>query len=232
MKKTLVTLTLLAGAACGYSQGTINWGDYVANTFAITVFGVDPAHPTQIEQFGNSNNGNDIPAGSATAILGGTGANNYGGAPLSGSYTIGLYLDTSPSAVQNDVFNGSPASILVNTWEAAPFAGQWTGNQLNLNTSFAAGSTVYVELAAWATGTGLTSYAQAAGQFLAAGYDAPSSALILGGSPPGQPPITTPTLAGIGLTDFSLATQVPEPSTIALGVIGASAFLMRLRRNK
>jgi hypothetical protein len=31
------------------------------------------------------------------------------------------------------------------------------------------------------------------------------------------------------MTSFSLAVT-PEPSTIALGVIGASAFLLRLRR--
>jgi hypothetical protein len=39
------------------------------------------------------------------------------------------------------------------------------------------------------------------------------------------------TLAG-GITSFSLVTPTPEPSTIALGVIGASAFLMRLRRKQ
>jgi len=40
----------------------------------------------------------------------------------------------------------------------------------------------------------------------------------------------TYTTAG-GITSFSLV-EAPEPSTIALGVIGASAFLMRLRRKQ
>jgi hypothetical protein len=50
----------------------------------------------------------------------------------------------------------------------------------------------------------------------------------LGGTPPGGgAPIPTPELAG--LTGINL-TQVPEPSTIALGVLGAAALFARRRK--
>ena len=48
----------------------------------------------------------------------------------------------------------------------------------------------------------------------------------LGGPDPlGGPPIVTPDL--VGLTSFS----IPEPSTIALGVLGAAALLLRRRQH-
>jgi hypothetical protein len=56
----------------------------------------------------------------------------------------------------------------------------------------------------------------------------------LGGN--GEPAASTPTLEGPGLvlgdgiiTSFSLV-EIPEPSTIALGLLGASAFLFRHRK--
>jgi hypothetical protein len=54
----------------------------------------------------------------------------------------------------------------------------------------------------------------------------------LGGTPPGGlPPVTPPDLGGLnganGLQSFAI---VPEPSTIALGVLGAAALLLRRRK--
>jgi len=50
----------------------------------------------------------------------------------------------------------------------------------------------------------------------------------LGGLPPnGSPPVPTPDLSG--LTAFTTVTT-PEPSTIALGVLGAAALLLRRRK--
>ncbi|HYE31884.1 MAG TPA: PEP-CTERM sorting domain-containing protein [Methylomirabilota bacterium] len=51
--------------------------------------------------------------------------------------------------------------------------------------------------------------------------------LALGGTPPGGAPLTPPALAG--LQGFALQV-VPEPSTIALGVLGAAALLLRRRK--
>jgi len=90
---------------------------------------------------------------------------------------------------------------------------------------------IYAELAAWAN-TGALGAANSYAAALADGYAAGLSSVSTGKTTLGgfaSPPMVPGTLSGIGLTDFSLATT-PEPSTIALGVIGASAFLMRLRR--
>jgi hypothetical protein len=58
------------------------------------------------------------------------------------------------------------------------------------------------------------------------GQSAPIT-LGLGGTPAGGAPIPDPVLNG--LASFTL-TQVPEPSTIALGIIGAAALLYRRRK--
>jgi len=89
------------------------------------------------------------------------------------------------------------------------------------------GGTATVALAAWFNGGGAytsLAAAQAAGQ--AWGESAATTVTGLGGT--GSPPATPP---AIGVPSFSL-TSTPEPSTIALGVMGASAFLLRRRMSK
>jgi hypothetical protein len=225
MKKLAITISLLAGATCGYSQGSINWTDYDAATsgppplgsFYIEIWGPNSSN-TRI----TGNTANDLPAGSQT----------YPGSTLlSGSgYEVGLYLSTTSAGVQSAVTSGTP--VATDTFmTGSGNAGAWTYNALTVaDSSIGAGTAVFVELAAWSTAQGATSYAAALTEGVAAGYSNPSTGTTtLGG---GSPPTTAGTLAGIGLTDFNLTTSTPEPSTIALGVIGASAFLMRLRRKQ
>jgi hypothetical protein len=52
----------------------------------------------------------------------------------------------------------------------------------------------------------------------------------LGGVPPTGAPITPPGLGGPGGLDPAGFTIVPEPSTIALGLLGAAALLLRRRK--
>jgi len=223
MKKLAITLSLLAGATFGYAQGTLNWSDYQSATAAS---GGSPALPAfTIEVFapgtetGSGNTGADLPAGTAT----------YSGAPLSGTgYDIGLYVGATASAAQN-ALGGAPSAI--DTFSSG-FAGRWdVSENLVAATSVASGA-VFVELAAWANSGAsgaATTYAAAVADGYAAGVSGVSSGTTtLGGA------LQTPgTLAGIGLQSFELSpTVVPEPSTIALGVIGASTFLMRLRRKQ
>jgi hypothetical protein len=247
MKKVLVTVSLLAGAVGLYAQGTVNWSDYVPGQFSVTIFGVDPSNPTAVEQYGNTGNGNDIPAGTAGSTAGGTAAGNYGGAPLAGSsYTVGLYLDTSAGNVTTDLLAGSPVATY-SPFLGGSTAGEWTdaavldatapGTPTAAGSILTPGTGVNVLLAAWNNNNGtIVSYANALAGGMAAGYSPTSlSQITLGGQPASGPPVTSPDLAGIGLTDFSLGGPIsttPEPSTIALGVIGASAFLMRLRRKQ
>jgi len=95
-------------------------------------------------------------------------------------------------------------------------------------------SSVTVAVAAWYNGGGsITSYAAALTQspLVPAGMSS-SGSVALTGAP--NPPAVLPG-GPSGIQSFSLnaggpASVTPEPSTIALGVMGASAFLMRLRR--
>lgn len=85
----------------------------------------------------------------------------------------------------------------------------------------APGATAFIQLRAWEAAGG-TSYeaAQASGKM----FGSSTTLQIVtggGGSPPAVPaPLT-------GLASFTL---VPEPSTLALGVLGAAALLLRRRR--
>jgi len=224
MKKLAITISLLAGATVGYSQGVLNWSDYAPASgglpaFSIEIFLPNPATPGAEQNLGNTPA--DLPPGGAT----------YGGAPIpnGSAYEVGLYVDTSAAAVQNDVNAGVPVATSA---FSSGFDGRWdVSGGLNASVpGIPSGTGVFVELAAWSTSGGATSFAQALTQGVAAGYSTTSSGTTaLGGR--GSPPATPGTLAGINITDFSVAT-VPEPSTIALGVIGASTFLMRLRRKQ
>jgi hypothetical protein len=88
----------------------------------------------------------------------------------------------------------------------------------------APGTSVDVVLRAWATASGST-WEAASGN--ATGIFGESNVVTVGlgavGSPPG------PAANLIGLTSFTL-TQVPEPSTVALGLLGLAALALRRRK--
>jgi hypothetical protein len=222
MKKLVMSISLLAGASVAYSQGTINWTDYIGPAgaspgFSITIWGTGTETPGTGQAPNNTSV--DLPTGNAT----------YTGTPLGAGFEVGLYVDTSALAVASDVATGSPLAT-------SPFSGGpgfWSGaaSLQATDAGIAPGTSVFTELAAWSTADGATSYAMAVSQGVAAGVSGASTGTsVLGG---GTPPATAGTLLGSGLQDFALTTTtVPEPSTIALGVIGASTFLMRLRRKQ
>jgi hypothetical protein len=259
MKKTLTLITLMAGAVGGYAQGTLAWGDYIGSgtsQFTITVWSPNPSAPT-VQQIGNSSTDASPTPGSTVyggAPLGGaatgTGATAYGNG---NAYTIALYASTSSSTavtpttadeVVSSTFENMGGTGKSNILESTAFgggpgyAGAWTANFGSENTTALPGTltgtagSAQVMLAAWYSGGGITSYSAAVTAGVPAGTSEIGMLSGLGGLNSGGPPSTAPDLAGLGITSFSLVTPVttPEPSTIALGVIGASAFLMRLRR--
>jgi len=227
MKKVVITLSLLAGATAAYSQGQINWSDYQAAqstpplpAFLITVWAPGSFTPGTGSPGSATyaNTANDLPSGSAM----------YGGAPLGAGYEIGLYTGLTAAAVQSAITGGT--AIATAPFETGANAGGWdfTGSLTATDPNNASGAAVFVGLAAWSTADSASTYAQAKSQGVATGFEVSTGTTTEGGG--GTPPATPGTLAGIGLTDFAVTTSVPEPSTIALGVIGASTFLMRLRR--
>jgi len=256
MKKTLTLMTLMAGAVGGYAQGTMVWGDYVGSgstSFTITIWSPNPASPS-IQQTGNT--ATDASPNAGTTVYGGvplggsatgSGVTAYGNGA---AWTIALYASTSSSTavalttadeVASSTFFTTGGTGKMNVIESTADgggngnAGAWTGGSAAIGipgTATGSAGSAQIQLAAWYSGGGITSYATALST-TGEPYGASTVGILngLGGSNPVGPPSFAPDLAGLGITSFSLiTTNVPEPSTIALGVIGASAFLMRLRR--
>jgi len=238
MKKTLVAISVLAGITGAYGQGQLVWND-AQTSYAIAIMSPNPTSP-QLEQSGQSFW--DSPSGGNT--YGGGWIGNTGAAPghgiaatpssfgtpainfqTSGNFEVGLYLDTSLIALSADIASGTPiATTIMDTAVANAGLYQSTTTLLATDNTYGGGTAVFVGIAAWYSGGGATSYAQAYAT-VPSGYVESSSEVTLQVAP-----ATINGLKNLGLTSFSLAEAVPEPSTIALGVIGASAFIMRLRR--
>jgi hypothetical protein len=240
MKKTLAVLTLLAGAVSGYSQGQVYMGDYYNSDFQITIWSPQTGDPS-VQLNGNSpknfgtgltSTGPDIPAGTQTG---------YNGTPLGGSSTGA----TSPT----DFANGSLWSVQLYAGGASGSLSAVSGTVATMYTSgnaglynssvtatipgVAASAPAQLQLKAWYNAGGTVGSYEAA---VAAGL--PNGASTIGTENLGGGPVTPPDLPGPGntgvtggITSFNVtASATPEPSTIALGIMGASAFLMRLRR--
>jgi len=240
MKKTLIAVSIMAGAAGAYAQGEVNWADSQSG-MSISILSPSVGTPTT-EETGQT--ALDNPAG-ATVYTGGyiggalTG-NGTGIGPTpavggydsidyqnAGNFTAGLYISTSAAGLTAAILTGAPAAT-------APLLGGFDAGLYSTTVSpylsgLSIGTPVFVGIAAWYSGGGATSFATSYAESLAGdsvqGYVETDAPVALGGGT-GVPA----SLAGLGLTSFSLAGAVPEPSTIALGVIGASTFLMRLRR--
>jgi len=89
----------------------------------------------------------------------------------------------------------------------------------------AVGATAAIQMRAWDATFGTYGAAEAGnGKIGKSNVFAVSG---LGGQGPSGPPATAPNITG--LQSFSL-TQVPEPSTIALGALGVAALLLRRRK--
>lgn len=227
MNQLAATIGLLAGATAGYAQGVINWSDYIpANNvlpgFAITIWSCPPY---EFQNLGNTSI--DLPPGNAKIGPGG-----YTGTPLSGSvFEIGLYVDTSAAAVAADVRAGTP--IATDNFSVGQGGWDFSGSLDATVYGIASGTSVFVELAAWQNTRPASSYAAAiaTGDFVGTSSVSTGTTVLGGG---GTPPAVPGSLSGSGITDFSVPGAVvsPEPSTMALAAIGASAFVMRLRRKQ
>jgi hypothetical protein len=240
MKKTLAIVSLLAGAAVSvHAQGQVQWNSSV-NGWQIYVYSGGGSTNQLVGDTKYSTPGGSVtfpgPAiGGTTTGTGSSGAGVYNG----NNWMAGLYVSSSPSGLATALASGSPlATAGFVTTGGAGGGGWWVPNAQNQAPGDAidspnAGpysSTVYVELAAWYTGgnAAINSYAAALTAGDPAGADGASSPIVLNSALS-----LPPTLAGSGLESFDIVSQVaqvPEPSTIALGVIGASAFLFRRRK--
>jgi len=151
---------------------------------------------------------------------------NAGGTFASPVYQADGTTKLSGSTYMAELLAGPDASSLAVVGAAAPFltgggAGFFNGGVITIAT-VVPGATGTFQVRAWSTAAGATfAAAQASGQGygLSNVFTGPTGGV---GSPPSSPTSLT------GLQSFNLV--VPEPSTIALGVLGGLALLLRRRK--
>jgi len=143
---------------------------------------------------------------------------DFGGTRLTGpDYAGQLYVSAAGAGAYSAVGD-------ITAFQTNPvLAGYINGGEVVVP-GLIAGTSVDVVLRAWATASG-ADWAAASGNpnGIFGESDVVTVALGGGGSPQG------PAANLIGLTSFSL-TQVPEPSTVALGLLGLAALALRRRK--
>jgi hypothetical protein len=231
MKKNLLVIAGLLCAAGAFAQGQIRFDNRVTGTTSSAVvapiYGVDSA-----DRFAKKNG--NAATGPTTPIP--TGTQTYGGAPLTGSgFTASLWARPAGSASAFQQFATTPFRVTTST----TLFGFWTiPNTAITLTGIASDPAVRAEIIirVWDNkGGSITSWDQL--------YDAATGAANLqnasvarGESSPfteqdqlGGGTVLPATLKG--LQSFQLYEVVPEPSVIALGVLGAGClFLLRRRK--
>jgi hypothetical protein len=246
MKKTLMVASILAGAGSlgVYAQGSLNWQDSQSGTYLIEILSPSTTTPS-VETSGQTTF--DEPAGATTysggyiggSTTGGAAGNGpgIGGTPTAGylginyqnagNFEVGLYVASTLAALNTSILSGTP--VATSTLLGGNNAGLYNTAAPTYVSGSASGTAIWVGIAAWYSAGGASSYAAAETAKTVAGFVDSSTSVALGGgssAPAG--------LSGLGLTSFDLAgpVSIPEPSSIALGIMGASAFLMRLRRKQ
>jgi len=215
MKKNLIIAIALLSAAGAYAQGSIVFNNLVTSVVRAPVYNPEPGN-TGVQIQGNTATG--TPAGSTV----------YTGGTVSGSgYSAQLYGGTSTTPEGSLAALGTP--VFFRTGSAAGFvttdpAGGLANPANVIVPTVAENGIANIQLRAWNNvGGTVTSYETSFAQQGINGKSAMFQSQPLGG-------IQTPSPNLVGLTSFNVHTNVPEPSTIALAVMGASAFLIRRRK--
>lgn len=221
MKKSITgVVALLAGAFVAHSQGTVSFGNYANLSTYIYV------------SLGSKNLGG--PAASTGIAANDTGDGN--------DWTVALYgnsgaSDAASTLVQLDTAGGTAVTASLANGVSDPTAGTWLSTAVgDVPGTTGGGQAATVQVYAWYNDGGtITSYAAAQAANVPTGFSATGN-ISTGGPLTGAPPAFPASLpVGTGanqIGNFSVSATVPEPSTIALGVMGASAFLLRLRKKK
>jgi len=231
MKKTLTIVTLLAGAVSGYSQGQINFYDY-GTGLKQQIFNVQltaPVNGTQVSETYNGDTIMEYQGSTAATAETPKGTTVYNGAGLSGaSFDAQMLASTVPNDTLADL---TAQGTIIHFFTQSAAAGYASGT---VTETFASGTTATIAIAAWAVNSGgalgaATTFAQAVADTATgdAGYAWGVSTLANDTMATGSE--TLPTMPTT-IEGFSLGQAVPEPSTIALGVIGASTLLFRRRK--
>jgi hypothetical protein len=250
MKKSLTVISLLAGAVAVHAQGTWDLSGYNAQS-SVLIYAPQAAHPAT-ETMGAGVN--DINAGATVYTGAPLGGGNTGSGPTAygngANYTVAIYAAPgvgnttglaaaeaagTADAILTSQFLTSGGTGSLNAGTAGTgndTAGMYAAGYLSTATTafpgFSGGATM--QILAWYSGGNNTYASDSAGTGLPFGSSAIAEIPALGGT--GSPKATPGTMNSAGITSFSLMENpaVPEPSTIALGVIGASTLLFRRRK--
>jgi hypothetical protein len=226
MKKTLIIAALLAGAVSVYSQGQVDFYNFSAagtplSTLHAQIFNISTATTTTVTYNGYTVNEEmgDVAAGVPA------GNSVYSGAALQNSaITTGFSAQMLASTAASDTLADlSPVGTVMSFYTTAAGAGYLKGVQV---VSIAGGTVATIAIAAWQN-TGVSGPAATLVAAQADGYAWGISDLA--NDPLAVSP-ATPTAMPTSIESFSIGLSVPEPSTIALGVMGASALLFRRRK--
>jgi hypothetical protein len=222
MKKTITgVVTLLAGAFVAHSQGTVSLANYLSLSTYLYV---------------SLKGGADL--GGAGGATTGTYSSDVGNG---NDWTVALYGaagtgDASATLSEATVAGGgfATATLAGGAGAGDGLAGTWYSSTVaQIPGTTGANQAATLQLAAWYNDGGtITSLLQAqATPGTPWGQSATANLADTGGNNlSGGPSITPPGLPE-SLGNFTVQ-AIPEPSTVALGVMGASAFLLRLRRKK
>jgi hypothetical protein len=244
-KQTDMNIHIFAPSTGGtFAQGTIGSGGSAVTLSGTEVVG-NQAGGNGVSADVYYNNGTDANIGSAGGNTGGSTVYSGGaiGNTLSGNatpaglynynngkfYTVELYaapgLNAALSALQP--VTQYITTIATSSANGGTFASVIPGTDPGIPGT--SGGSATIALVAWYNGTGATSGLSLAAAVAAgdpAGYSPLDNIVALGTT--GSPPATAPDMQG--LQSFDVVAAIPEPSTIALGVIGASTLLFRRRK--
>lgn len=154
------------------------------------------------------------------SAIGGAGAKvTLDGVGVTGAnYFAQLYFSDS----QNGIYSAIASSLT--TFRAGAAAGFVTALQVVVPGKLPGATDVWVQLRAWSGAAG-SSFDTASNT--ATGTSNSINVGALGGTPAGGLPITDPNL--VGMLPVGLVV-IPEPSTIALGLLGVAGLLIRRRK--
>lgn len=212
MKKLILTAGLCVAAVGAFAQGQVAFNNNVSGQIKAIVYDFNPSSPST-PHYGQS--AADLPTGSTV----------YGGAPIpfasGANYTAELWAAPGAGLAEGSLSAVAGSQVAFKT--SGPVQGAFNSVSVTIpGTSASGGDIATLQVRAWCNyGGTVTTWAAA----LAQGYYGKSqtfnsSALTVA-------PSTATFMTN--MQSFSLV-QVPEPSTIALGVMGAAALLIRRRK--
>jgi hypothetical protein len=240
MRKNLLVAALLVSAVGAFAQGTVNFNDRVTSgtgdqgPVVAPIFNANPSNPTVQQKGQPASDWNSAWAGtSGPAPIPAASAGQatvYGGAALRGTgFTVQLWaanVNSPDSALQ------MVSSTVMSTRTQQSFWGFIHNPTVNPVVPGVIGNTTdraKFEIRVWDNKGGtIADWASALAAFNQGQTAIGTSGILTIDSPLGVGSTLPPTLQN--LRSFSLM-QVPEPSVIALGVLGAGCLFM-LRRRK